>query len=285
MTMVVSLTNVFSSCLKEGVYPKILQRGQAVADPSSYRPISIIPAVAKAFKNLHLKQMIFQIGSTNTITSIQQHPVKIFLGCSSSACSSAAVCSSCCDLSKAFDVADHSELPMELRQYDANGRVLIMLLEFMSDRVQYVVGGGRKVRRTPYPNRYPARIVIEQAETYMYADDVVAVITAPNLDALTRQWLLSSVARDLAGWYRVSIDYRDYLCGKLAKVCFALNRLSQCPTTEVRACNFASMQSVIQDEYTEYIEFWGNAEHRERTFRLLRWRISIVDTQDGNICT
>lgn len=50
-----------------------------------------------------------------------------------------------------FDVA---ELSMKFQHYGINGRALKLLLDFISDRVQYVVNEGEdKVRRVPYHNR------------------------------------------------------------------------------------------------------------------------------------
>lgn len=65
----------------------------------------------------------------------------------------------------------------------------------------------------------------------------------------------------------------EALCGKLARSCFALSRVSSTMTkAAVRVCYFATIQSLLQYG----IEFWGRAADCERAFRLQRRAVRTI---------
>ncbi|XP_050684532.1 uncharacterized protein LOC126979332 [Leptidea sinapis] len=142
-----------------------------------------------------------------------------------------------CDLSKAFDVADHCVLATKFQLYGIDHQTLKLMLDFMSNRVQYVTGSGCELKSdglyttvgvpqgsslsylafSILLNDLPR--IVENAEVYMYADDVATVITAPGLDALEQK--LSSVINQLAEWFRgnglvLNLTKTQFICFDLS---------------------------------------------------------------------
>ncbi|XP_048003927.1 uncharacterized protein LOC125240123 [Leguminivora glycinivorella] len=58
----------------------------------------------------------------------------------------------CCDLSRAFDTADHALVAKKLDHYGIRGPATNLILSFMTDRAQAVVGDGGKVVSTELQN-------------------------------------------------------------------------------------------------------------------------------------
>ncbi|XP_047996350.1 uncharacterized protein LOC125234186 [Leguminivora glycinivorella] len=204
----------------------------------------------------------------------------------------------CCDLSRAFDTADHRLIARKLEHYGVCGPALALLLSFMSDRCQVVV--------------------IKGSSIYMYADDVTAVVTGTSHEQLETN--VNSTLQQLSQWFHANglalnksktswmkfklnghavqpttvcagddavqqvtetkllgftIDsgllwdtHIDQLCAKLGSACFALKRLASTATGDVvRSCYFATVHA-----YIAYgTELWATAAdwHRTQTVFLL----------------
>lgn len=126
----------------------------------------------------------------------------------------------CCDLSKAFDVADHAVLAVKLQYYGICGRALDLLKDLMSDRIQIVDAGDAKNRSDPLSsamgvaqgssvsnilfslllNDLPNAVTV--ADILMYADDVAAIVTAPTIDQLESK--LNETTARLAEWFTIN---------------------------------------------------------------------------------
>ncbi|XP_063531441.1 uncharacterized protein LOC134742322 [Cydia strobilella] len=126
----------------------------------------------------------------------------------------------CCDLSRAFDTADHQLIADKLSFYGIRGPALSLLTSFMSDRSQVVVAESGRLKSSEMTNAMgvpqgsclsntlsslllndlpPA---IHDAEIYMYADDVATIVTAPTTGELELK--LNSVVRRLELWFRLN---------------------------------------------------------------------------------
>ncbi|XP_047987684.1 uncharacterized protein LOC125227413 [Leguminivora glycinivorella] len=126
----------------------------------------------------------------------------------------------CCDLSKAFDVADHGVITEKLRYYGINGSPLSLFESMLRDRSQIVVGDGGRVKSDPLEasmgvaqgssvsnllfslllNDLPESI--DTAEVLMYADDVAAIVTAPTVESIEQK--LNQTTAQLAEWFDVN---------------------------------------------------------------------------------
>lgn len=125
-----------------------------------------------------------------------------------------------CDLSKAFDVADHTLLAHKLAHYGINGPALAILVDSMKDRSQIVFGDAGRVRSDPLSatmgvaqgsslsnimfslllNDLPDHVAC--GEVLMYADDVSVVVSAPTVDRLEQN--LNNATAQVASWFKIN---------------------------------------------------------------------------------
>lgn len=233
------LSVLFNRCLKNGVYPKVLKEVRVCPlykgkgkkeDFNSYRPISIIPAIAKIFENGLTTRLLKFLTSTEALsdrqyayregrstTMLAREVVTRILQAREHRREVAVLF---CDLSKAFDVADHKILAHKLSHYGIVGPNLNLVIDFMSDRSQYVFGDHGKLRSDGMSteigvpqgsslsnlafsvllNDLPKATT--EGEIYMYADDVAAIVTANNLEELEIK--LNTVASELLLWFKIN---------------------------------------------------------------------------------
>lgn len=110
-----------------------------------------------------------------------------------------------CDLSRAFDTADHHLVANKLNFYGIRGPALSLLNSFMSQRTQTVVGENGRVKSSEMVNTIGVPQgsclsntlfslllndlpgAVNDAEIYMYADDVAAIVTAPSTRELEQK--------------------------------------------------------------------------------------------------
>ncbi|XP_063379476.1 uncharacterized protein LOC134666254 [Cydia fagiglandana] len=126
----------------------------------------------------------------------------------------------CCDLSRAFGTADHQLIADKLSFYGIRGPALSLLTSFMSHRSQVVVAENGKITSSEMTNAMGVPqgsclsntlfslllndlpTAIHDAEIYMYADDVAAIVTAPTTRELEHK--LNSVVQRLEFWFRLN---------------------------------------------------------------------------------
>ncbi|CAG9111387.1 unnamed protein product [Plutella xylostella] len=238
-SVAVALSTLYNRCIKEGIYPASLKRVKISPlykgkgkreDGNAYRPVAIIPTPAKVLENglsarltmfldagnlLSDKQFAYRAGRSTTDLARE-----VVWGVLSARESNRHVAVLCCDLSRAFDVADHSVIAAKLEHYGIRGPALQLLVDFMSNRVQTVVGEGGASRSremgtdlgvpqgsslsniifsllmNDLPNSIP------DAQVTMYADDVAATVTGSSVDDLERRLCL--VAEQLAHWFQAN---------------------------------------------------------------------------------
>lgn len=124
----------------------------------------------------------------------------------------------CCDLSKAFDVADHTVLVVKMQHYGICGKPLKLFEDLLRGRSQLVVGDGGNERSDPlFTNMGVAQgssvsnilfslllndlpDAITSADVFMYADDVAAVVMSASIETLELK--LNTTASQLSKWFR-----------------------------------------------------------------------------------
>lgn len=233
------LSELFNACVREGRYPQTLKnvrvsplyKGKGKREEiNSYRPVSIIPGIAKIFEHGLSARITEFLASTNSLsdrqyayragrstTDVARETVRCVMEARERRQHVAVIM---CDLSKAFDVADHDVLAVKLRHYGFDGPSLALLTDFMADRIQIVTGVDGRVKSKPLKatigvaqgsslsnimfslllNDLPE--CMDNAHILMYADDVAAVVLAPTRELLERR--LNMVAEKLHVWFHLN---------------------------------------------------------------------------------
>ncbi|KAI5632155.1 reverse transcriptase (RNA-dependent DNA polymerase) domain-containing protein [Phthorimaea operculella] len=233
------LSHLFNLSIKHGIFPEPLKRVKIVplykgkgkkSASKSYRPISLVPVFSKIFE-VGLNQQILSFWKNQNVMSDRQYAyqpgrsttdlvrevVWSVLGAREAGLQVAVLC---CDLSRAFDTADHSLVANKLDHYGLRGPALSMLVSFMKDRTQTVVGDRGRVASAELKNIMGVPQgsclsntlftillndlpnALKGVEVFMYADDVTAVITARNEHLL--ECALNETVNKLRVWFTIN---------------------------------------------------------------------------------
>ena len=149
-----SLTQIFTKSISTGVFPTewklarvspIFKKGKR-DDPNNYRPISIIPTVAKIFEKIVYDQLCEYLNDNNLLTHCQSgfrslHSTLTAL-IEATNCWSVNIDNGLVngvifiDLKKAFDTIDHSVLIRKLHKYGVDRSSLKWFESYLCDRSQ-----------------------------------------------------------------------------------------------------------------------------------------------------
>lgn len=160
-----SVAYLFNVCIRQGLFPCALKKvkisplykgkGQK-SDVKSYRPISLVPGLSKIFE-VGINARLLSFWTCRNTMSDRQYAYRegrsttdlvreVVRGVLCAREASRQVAMICCDLSRAFDTADHTLVAEKLNHYGIRGPALSLLVSFMTERVQVVVGDRGKVR-------------------------------------------------------------------------------------------------------------------------------------------
>ena len=161
---------LFNLCLLQGVFPNTFKIAQVVPlfkggvreNPTSYRPISLLPALGKIFENIIAtgitkffdKHNLFapcQLGfraKLSTEYAVQDIYEKLLFNLDQGLSS----CAIFLDLAKAFDTVSHDILIKKLEKYGIRGNVLKLMKSYLADRFQFIKIGN--VRSSMIPIKY-----------------------------------------------------------------------------------------------------------------------------------
>ena len=213
------LSHIFNMCLAEGYFPNELKEGcitpifkcGSKTDVNNYRPVCSLSPFSKIFERIVYEKIITFIEANDIFSKSQfgfrkglstesaiinfidkihyglnkrHHTIAIFM-----------------DLSKAFDVLDHTILAKKLEHYGFRGNFLKLLIDFVSNR-KYFVSANETVSETKTLN-----IGVPQGSTLgpllfllyvndmknsselldftQFADDTTLIASGPNLTTLT----------------------------------------------------------------------------------------------------
>lgn len=232
-----ALSILYNRCIREGIFPTSIKRVKISPvykgkgkkeDGNDYRPVAIIPTPAKVLEN-GISARLTEFLSESRILCDQQFAYRagrsttdlareVVWGVLRARDAGLQVAVLCCDLSKAFDVADHDVIANKLQHYGIRGPALSLLVDFMSNRNQTVVGEGGLARSREIATKIGvpqgsslSNIIfsllmndlpnsVKEAQVTMYADDVAALVTGRSVDDLERR--LALAATQLAEWFK-----------------------------------------------------------------------------------
>lgn len=233
------LAQLYNECLRTGSYPLPLKKVKVSPlfkgkgkrdDVNNYRPVSIIPGLAKILEaglserliafltgNESLSDRQYAYRSGKSTTSAAREVIRRILEAKEQKQQVAVLF---CDLSKAFDVANHKLLAAKIKHYGIAGPPQRLLIDFLQERSQIVVGEGGQTRSSPLDillgvpqgssvsnilfsilmNDLPE--AIQEGHVLMYADDVAAVVSAPSTEGLESN--LNIVASKISNWFKIN---------------------------------------------------------------------------------
>ncbi|KAI5630862.1 reverse transcriptase (RNA-dependent DNA polymerase) domain-containing protein [Phthorimaea operculella] len=260
------LSHLFNNCMRLGSYPDCLKKvkisplykgkGKKSAI-KSYRPISLVPCISKILE-VGLNRRLLAFWSSRNVLSDCQYAyrpgrsttdlVREVVRCVVRAREGGRyVAAICCDLSRAFDTADHALVADKLAHYGIRGPALELLMSFMSGRAQVVVGDRGQVTSTELYNLMGVPqgsclsnslfslllndlpLAVNGADIFMYADDVTAVVSTASRHEL--EGALNNVLDNLYRWFQA-----NGLSLNKDKTCFIRFSLNGHPTQAMQVC-------------------------------------------------
>ncbi len=229
------LSYLFNLCLLEGVFPNELKVSRICPifkkgprhKPESYRPISIIPVISKLFQLLifdqlstffennnllSLSQFGFRKGksTTNAIDKVVLEVLSVFEN-------KVFAQATLCDLSKAFDCVNHSDLLTKLYYYGVQGSQLAFFKSYLNNRKQKVLVNGDWSHEVEVKYGVPQGSVLGpllflicindlpnfiKCKSFLYADDTTFLNINPDLGQL--QDLVQNTLHTASDWFKTN---------------------------------------------------------------------------------
>ncbi|KAG7301886.1 hypothetical protein JYU34_013295 [Plutella xylostella] len=231
------LCRLFNESATDGIYPSALKLIRVVpvwkgkgskTEMGRYRPIALVPAISKIFETGLCSRLM---GFLNRNKALCSEQYAYCPGRSTVCCARRLqrellarlerrprrrVAAVFADLSRAFDLVDHSLIIAKLEHYGVRGQVLDVFKSFLANRTQVTevdgesseplsvgdrsVPQGSNVGNTLFVilmNDLPG--ISERATFLMYADDICAIVDGKDDLELTTN--LESVIDSLTGWF------------------------------------------------------------------------------------
>jgi hypothetical protein len=253
--IVYPLTKCINCCLLEGIFPPILKLSRVVpiykkgdrGNPSSFRPISVVPIFSKIIESVVKIQLHDYLNSKNLLSDSQfgfrtnksttdavgnlvRDVYEVFEeGGSAQA--------TFCDLSRAFDCVDHSILLDKLSYYGIRDRELCFFSSYLENRKQFVSISGTTSKERLVKYGVPQGSVLgptlflliindlpksTNAKSIMYADDATFLVS--NKCMKTLQQIGKNVATEYSAWFEANKLLLN--CSKTQTLVFGLRELA-----------------------------------------------------------
>ena len=234
--VVPSLTLIFNQSIISGVFPREWQSARVTpiikkgikTDPENYRPISVLPVVAKIFEKLVFNQFYEYLNNNSLLTSCQSgfRSLHSTLTALLEATDNWSVNIDngflngviFIDLKKAFDTIDHDIVLRKLRCYGADETALKWFNSYLSNRYQRCQVNGELSGISPVNCGVPQGSIIgpllfllyindlpnclARACPRMYADDTNITVSANN--AADLKTMLNDELSNLNLWLRAN---------------------------------------------------------------------------------
>lgn len=186
------ITHIINISLDTGVVPSQLKMAKVIpvfksSEPDllkNYRPISLLPAFSKIFEKIMFTKIMSFLNSHNILYKHQYgfrskhstiHPLIHLLNkCAegNNVHPKQLTMSIFCDLSKAFDVINHSILVSKLEYYGFRGIVKDWLVSYLSNRTQYVEIENNKSETSDIDCGVPQGSILGPLLYLIYVNDI-----------------------------------------------------------------------------------------------------------------
>lgn len=222
-----------NQCLYGGVFPEVLKIAKVSPifkkgdrnNPSSYRPISLVPILGKIIESLVFKQVsshlelhgLFsdsQFGfrrGRSTADAIDAMVTDILQAFEDRAYAWGTLC----DLSRAFDCVDHVTLLQKLEHYGFRGAALNFFKSYLSNRWQLVGIGGERSTALKLECGVPQGSIlgpllfliaindlpghVSACSSYLYADDSTFLVKGADIAVL--QTDVNAISLKVSNWF------------------------------------------------------------------------------------
>ena len=187
----VHLSNIFNRCIQLGFFPTSFKtakitpifKSKSPLLSSNYRPISLLPVLAKIFEKKIYSELTNYVQNNNilcnqqsgfrknfstqiTITKVLQNIITAIENKETSICIFL-------DLKKAFDMVDHTILLRKLEIYGVRGLSLSLFSSYLSNRAQYVQVDGYSSDIFPQIRGIPQGSVLSGLLFNLFINDIV----------------------------------------------------------------------------------------------------------------
>lgn len=196
------LTHIINHCITSATFPNQwklalvtpIPKKPLAADPSLFRPISILPCLSKIFETLICNQIMIFLNDHSLLSPLQSgfragHScstamIKILDDIRSSFDKNELILLCLLDFSKAFDSVDHSILCNKLKNnfYFASTAVK-MLQSYLSNRKQTVIASGKASKTKMVPCGVPQGSILGPILFSMFINDVFDVCKNVSMHA------------------------------------------------------------------------------------------------------
>ena len=216
---------------KHSIVHPIFKSGDT-SDPSNFRPISIVPVLAKIVERVVQRQLYYYLSSNHLLSPTQHgfrphHSTETALVSVTDRIMSAAdrgeVTLLCLiDLSKCFDVIEHSILLTKIQQYGVDTKWFASYLSGHMQTVSFTDSLGKRHTSKSLPNNIGVfqgsslgpllynifsndlSLFANEADVFQYADDTQVIVSGKKSDIQNLITNMELALASLDGWFRAN---------------------------------------------------------------------------------